>query len=113
MLGYGCAPPHPGLGYNFQEKNALTLKSLLKCRLEAFALTFSMNIVSLLDSIIFKAVLYVVKTLYNKLCDPISAFHPVCGVLQAAVPSHGFYSVGLCSDVWSSGQWGNENQPWT
>lgn len=60
-----------------------------------------MNIVSLLDSN-FQVVLNVVKTLYNKLCDLISAFRPlVCGVLQDAVLSCGFYSVRLCLDVWS------------
>lgn len=97
-----CALPDADLGCNFQEKNIWTLKSVLKCRLEVFALIFSMDIVSLLDFSIFKVVLYIVKTLYNKLCDLIYAFLPVvCGVLQDAVLSRGSSSARLCLDVWS------------
>lgn len=72
---------------------------MFKCRLEVFALIFSMNIVCLMDSSFFRVFLYVAKILHNKPSDLISAFYPlVCGVFEAAVLSQGLYSVRLCSD---------------
>lgn len=103
VLGYAYPLHNLDLEYNFHKKRTLTLKSLLKCLnvgMKPFVLIFSINTVLPLDpSSFFKIVLYVAKTLYNKLCDLISASHPlVCSALEAAVLGQGLYSVGLCLD---------------